>query len=263
MNYIRIYESIIDNASNDCRVKGDGKVYEKHHIIPKSVGGKNNKGNLILLTPKEHYICHKLLVEIYRNTKFHNKMYFAMWCLINGYGKQKRYTPSAKIYQEARTQITKIRTQERFDNRKSVIQYDEYGNFIEKFNSIKEASAKLLINRKSIENCARGESKTAGGFLWKFYDNSNSNEKVEPIEKYKPGRKQGSIPWNKGIKIEMGCNSKNKNVLQFDKMGVFIKKWECISQVVKELNINRDGIENCARGKSKSSAGFIWKYENY
>jgi hypothetical protein len=171
MNYIKIYESIIDSASNEVRYKGDGYVYERHHIIPKSAGGKNNKGNLILLTPKEHYICHKLLVEIYKNTKFYNKMYFAMWCLINGYGNQKRYTPSAKIYQNAKIELTKIRTEERYDNRKPVIQYDEHGNFIEKFNSIKEASGKLLINRKSIENCARGESKTAGGFIWKFYFN--------------------------------------------------------------------------------------------
>ena len=49
MNYIRIYEKIIDNAENQNRVKvKEGQLFEKHHIIPKSVGGSNDKGNLVL-----------------------------------------------------------------------------------------------------------------------------------------------------------------------------------------------------------------------
>ena len=262
MNYIKIYESIIDNASSEVRFRGNGFLYEKHHIIPKSVGGKNNKGNLILLTPKEHYICHKLLVEIYRNTKFHNKMYFAMWCLINGYGNQKRYSVSSRIYQNAKIEINKIRVKERYDNRKPIVQYDLQGNFIEKFNSIKEASKKTSIGRKSIENCVRAESKSAGGFLWKYFSENDLYGNIGQLIKIKSGRKKGSTPWNKGIKTELGCNSKNKKVRQFNISGEFIKEWDCITQVVKVLNIGRDGIENCARGVSKSSGGYIWKYEN-
>lgn len=28
--------------------------YEKHHILPRCLGGKNYNSNLVLLTPKEH-----------------------------------------------------------------------------------------------------------------------------------------------------------------------------------------------------------------
>jgi hypothetical protein len=262
MNYTKIYELIIDRATNEFRSKQDGCLYENHHIIPKSVGGKNNKGNLVLLTPKEHYICHKLLVEIYKGTKFHNKMYFAMWCLINGYGVKKRHAASSKIYQNLKLELNKIRTKERYDNRKSIIQYDKQGNFVEKFNSIKEAYNKTLIGRKSIENCVRGESKSAGGFLWKFYKENNFSKIIEQPIKIKSGRKKGSTPWNKGKKIEIGCNSKSKKIIQYHITGEYLKEWDCISQVVKDLKINRDGIENCARGVSKSSGGYIWKYKN-
>lgn len=36
---------------------------ERHHIIPKCVGGSNDKDNLIDLYAKEHFIAHKLLAE--------------------------------------------------------------------------------------------------------------------------------------------------------------------------------------------------------
>lgn len=37
---------------------------EKHHIIPKSLGGSNQPDNLAVLTAKEHYLCHLLLIKM-------------------------------------------------------------------------------------------------------------------------------------------------------------------------------------------------------
>jgi hypothetical protein len=34
---------------------------EVHHIVPRSLGGSNDKGNLISLTPRQHYIAHWML----------------------------------------------------------------------------------------------------------------------------------------------------------------------------------------------------------
>lgn len=39
--------------------------FEKHHIIPKSLGGSNTKDNLVLLTPREHCLAHILLTKMY------------------------------------------------------------------------------------------------------------------------------------------------------------------------------------------------------
>src|SRR5210317_2591252 len=55
--YKKWYDSIIDRAKNrvlSCYV-------ERHHIIPKSCGGSNDKDNLVPLTAREHYIVHMLL----------------------------------------------------------------------------------------------------------------------------------------------------------------------------------------------------------
>ena len=70
--YRNWYNKIIEYRQNNPLIYG---YKEKHHIIPKSLGGSNDKSNLIYLTAKEHYICHLLLVEIYRNDKIaFNKM---------------------------------------------------------------------------------------------------------------------------------------------------------------------------------------------
>ena len=38
---------------------------ETHHILPKSMDGSNDVDNLVVLTGKEHFICHYLLTKIY------------------------------------------------------------------------------------------------------------------------------------------------------------------------------------------------------
>ncbi len=69
MNYLQIYSDIIENIKleNRKKLKRDNEnyvYYERHHILPKCLGGENDKENLVLLTGKEHFICHKLLVLI-------------------------------------------------------------------------------------------------------------------------------------------------------------------------------------------------------
>jgi hypothetical protein len=62
--YSRYYFSIINKALKESRVKGCGVYYENHHIQPKSLGGVDDKINRVLLTAKEHAVCHLLLVKM-------------------------------------------------------------------------------------------------------------------------------------------------------------------------------------------------------
>lgn len=112
MNYEKIYNAIVNNAISEDRKKIKGEVYyESHHIIPRCMGGEgmtyqHNHPNIVLLTAKEHYICHKLLVLIYPNNK---KLQYALWCMINGLTKsKKRYIPSARIYNRLKEEYNKI-----------------------------------------------------------------------------------------------------------------------------------------------------------
>ena len=69
MNHLKIYEKIIQQAKNQLRIKHTGVYYENHHILPICLGGKDEDYNYVLLTAKEHYICHKLLTYIYPNNR--------------------------------------------------------------------------------------------------------------------------------------------------------------------------------------------------
>lgn len=68
MNYSKIYNSLIERSVGRKLLKRDAEgyvYYEKHHIIPKCLGGSDKKDNLTLLTAEEHWIAHLLLVKIY------------------------------------------------------------------------------------------------------------------------------------------------------------------------------------------------------
>ena len=62
--YTKVYYQIIDRALTRPykKVKNDG--YQKHHIIPKSIGGADSADNLIILNYKEHRVCHCLLIKM-------------------------------------------------------------------------------------------------------------------------------------------------------------------------------------------------------
>lgn len=51
-----------------------GVFCHKHHIIPKSLGGPDEEWNIVLLTPEEHYDCHKLLPFVYPEGPARDKM---------------------------------------------------------------------------------------------------------------------------------------------------------------------------------------------
>ena len=54
MNYLNIYNSIIDRA----KTRNLPGYTEKHHVVPKSIGGSDDKSNIVELTAKEHFVCH-------------------------------------------------------------------------------------------------------------------------------------------------------------------------------------------------------------
>ena len=78
MNYIRIYDSIVERA----KLRTFNGYGEIHHIVPKCMGGTDDIDNLVKLTPEEHFLCHQLLVKMYPNNR--SLIYAAtMMCVSN------------------------------------------------------------------------------------------------------------------------------------------------------------------------------------
>ena len=80
MNYKLVYNNIIDKYKKLNLTKSS--VTETHHIIPRCIGGSNNKDNLIVVPTRVHYILHLLLWKIKDFTKEqHNKLTSALFCM--------------------------------------------------------------------------------------------------------------------------------------------------------------------------------------
>jgi len=107
MNYQKIYNQIIEtvklNESQRLLDKKKGEYFELHHIVPKCIDRSLSrvKSNLVLLTPREHFICHRLLCEIYPNNK---KIIYAFWMMCNGSNqyRSRHFIPSSKEYELGR-----------------------------------------------------------------------------------------------------------------------------------------------------------------
>lgn len=57
-----------------------GEYKERHHIIPRCLGGTDNEDNLIDLYPREHFVAHKLLAEENSDNK---SVVCALWRMCN------------------------------------------------------------------------------------------------------------------------------------------------------------------------------------
>lgn len=73
-DYKKRYEVLIKKARKRI-LQG---FHEKHHIIPKCMGGDNNPSNIVRLTSKEHYWAHYLLAKIYSDN---NKLVYAFYMM--------------------------------------------------------------------------------------------------------------------------------------------------------------------------------------
>lgn len=232
MNYKLIYDQIIEKAKH----RNLNEYKEKHHIIPKCIGGIDNDDNIVELTAKEHFLCHKLLVNIYPTNK---KLKWALYNMC----RFKKYS-SSRDYELGRIKLAQLKN-------KKIIQYDMGGNFIREWESSKQACETYNFNPINISSCLNNRGKSAHGFIWVFKD---ENKNID-LKKYR--RKQHS-PRSAN---KSGKYGQTKPVIQYDTNHIEINHFSSIVEASKSTNVRADSISSCCRGLQKTSGGFIWKYK--
>lgn len=65
MNYAKHYALLIDRSKLRCI---DG-YSERHHIVPKCMGGSNEPHNITRLTAEEHFVAHQLLTKMHPESR--------------------------------------------------------------------------------------------------------------------------------------------------------------------------------------------------
>lgn len=96
MDYLWHYNRLIETRLNR---RTTDYLLEKHHIIMKSMGGTDDIDNLVMLTPREHFIAHWLLWRIHRNRQ--TSFAFFSMCQFRK-GDRKKLIFSSSAYEEAK-----------------------------------------------------------------------------------------------------------------------------------------------------------------
>ena len=107
MDYKKIYDNFMQDRLGKkperLKLKKQGVYFEGHHIIPKSKGGTGNSNrpknndNIVLLTPREHFLAHQMLWRIFKD----RAMALAFHKMLSKNNNQNRVT-SSRGYEEAR-----------------------------------------------------------------------------------------------------------------------------------------------------------------
>ena len=139
------------------------------------------------------------------------------------------------------TKIDRFKQNTDFDriaekNSMSVLQYDLEGNLIKQWSSASECRKELGYDNSAIAKVCKGELGHAYGFMWRYFNG-------ELIEKIKPY-----------------INTTKKPVQQYDLDGNLIEVWSGISEAERHYQLPNGCIYRCLVGKSKTSAGYQWKY---
>lgn len=105
------YEEFIQNILDTRGRFNCGDTYhERHHIVPKCMGGSNEKENLIDLFAREHFIAHKLLAQ---ENPDNDKLTYAWWRISTTTNEhtQERYQLTEEEYEEVKNILSKTRSE--------------------------------------------------------------------------------------------------------------------------------------------------------
>jgi hypothetical protein len=126
-----------------------------------------------------------------------------------------------------------------------VLQYDLRGCFLKEYATISEAQKHVNTSMSAISLCASGKYRSAGGYLWRYKNDSAFANGITNIEPYQP--------W-----VPQSCVA----VYQFDLAGKFIREHPSISAAFLALKSWSGNICSCLQGRIKSSGGFQWRYRS-
>lgn len=100
MDYVSIYARFIESRK---KVPLFGYA-EAHHILPRSLGGDDQKTNIVVLSARDHYFAHCLLAKIHGG-----KMWSALHSMVAMRKKGQRFA-QGRMVQVARWEAAKVRS---------------------------------------------------------------------------------------------------------------------------------------------------------
>jgi len=154
---------------------------------------------------------------------------------------------------------------------KPVVQIKDGLEIIE-YNSVKEASEKTGIIKQNISSALTGRYKTAGGFQWRYKNESDKlqghlKNKFKMPNHSEETRMKMSLSAKRGddhhMKKKTGKNNpRARKVNQKSINGDLIKTWDSFQDIKMELGFSPSNICRCCKGEVKRIGGFLWEYND-
>lgn len=250
-----LYKDFIANILNNRERFGcDDEYHERHHIVPKCMGGTDDKENLIDLFAREHFIAHRLLaLENLEN----EKLVYAWWCMCSLPGSSKKRSEiTAEEYEEARINYAKkfsggqnpsarrvIRICDRtiYDTVRSCCIDNHISNYT--IHEMLKQQRKFMYYDEWIVLSA-SEQDRASSIDWDLIQHINRSNAA------KRAGNGGSVKCSQSTREKIGAANKGKH-------GVKIycpelnEEFMTIKEASDKYNINRESIRLCVCGKQK------------
>jgi hypothetical protein len=243
--YSRYYSALILKAQSR---NLDETIYtEKHHIVPRSFGGKNNNSNLVKLTAKEHYIAHALLWKMKFDPEYHSKMSYALRLMIFGSGTKnqlRNYKCHSRLYETVRLEFSEAHSRNMTGSNNPFYGKKHSQESIDKALRTKKETgncgAKFKPGHKMSEETIKKISDSAKGRTWdKIYSPEeliirkqqrseetrirNTGQVFSEERRRKIAEKaKGRIPYNKGVKgvVKRSPESTAKRLATMEARGI-------------------------------------------
>ena len=105
------YEKWYKDITNRGQSRITNERTESHHIIPKCLGGADDKSNLTNVTLREHFICHWLLTKIHYGKERH-QLLKALWMMKAENQNQTRYKTkiTSRVYATLKEEYIKLQS---------------------------------------------------------------------------------------------------------------------------------------------------------
>ena len=234
MNTITYDEFIQNILTTRGRFNCEDQYHERHHIVPRSVGGSDNDDNLIDLYPREHFEAHKLLAL--ENPENDSLMY--AWWMMSHVGDREITECEYELAKEHFVAMMNGKT---------------------KSQDVKDKISKSLIrvyeNRPGTRLGARldDETKHRIGIAMKgrwigeknpFFGKRHTQEVKKKISESRIGK----------------YYKKPEPVVQFDTNWNFVKLWLYQTQAAKAVGVSSKRIYQVCNNNGKTAGGFQWKY---
>ncbi len=227
--YNEFISNIIEQYGQHRKSDGSNLILERHHIIPKCLGGSDLLFNLVDLTPREHFIAHQLLAE--ENPS--NEKLVCAWHYM-AIIKKSFYQVTPEEYQLSRQAIIKAQG-------KSVYKLDKDGQILGVYVSCRDAGRANNVSGSHISECCNKERITIGGYYWQFVDDYDKN---------------GFNP----KKIKNNNQGYSQKVCQYNSNNELIQVFNSAGEAGRATKIDSSSIIANCRGRLKTAGGFIWKY---